>query len=234
MIVGLSRGTEEHLPTPRKCGVAIPGYTLSRNVFSDFTLRSDGATVRLSTIAPVAALLTVLALPAEAQQATPPATARSGALPVMPGARVRVSATTLVAPLIANYLEMRADTAVFIEAGAGRGIWTITTDQITKLEVSRGDQRFNRRPMLKGAAIGAPIGALAFWGVTGLTQPSDKSKQFNRTGTAGAGFVVGAAVGAFLGSRRGQEGWMRLPLPAHASLSPLFRDRVGLQMNVSF
>ena len=99
---------------------------------------------------------------------------------------------------------------VFIEAGAGRGIWTLTTDQITKLEVSKGDEHFNRRPMIKGAAIGAPVGAVVFWGVTGIMKPGDKSQQYNRNVTAGAGLLVGAVVGAIAGhhiekSQRGDE-----------------------------
>ncbi|MFN8542572.1 MAG: hypothetical protein U0232_34460, partial [Thermomicrobiales bacterium] len=135
--------------------------------------------MRLLNLVPAAALLATLAIPAGAQHgkpSTPAPQTRSSALPIVPGARVRISATTTVTPLVANYLEMRGDTAVFIEAGAGRGIWTITTDQITKLELSKGDARYNKRPMLKGAAIGAGAGTLAFWGVTGLMKPSDKSK----------------------------------------------------------
>ena len=193
--------------------------------------------MRLLNIVPAATLLAALALPAGAQQAKPATPARSAALPITPGARVRISATTLVAPLIGNFLEMRGDTAVFIEAGAGRGIWTLTTDQITKLEISKGDEHFNRRPMIKGVAIGAPVGALAFWGFTGLLKPSDKSKQYNRGVTAAAGLVVGGVVGAIVGSRVADEGWMRLPLPGRVSWSPTLRDGrqgVGLQVGFSF
>ncbi|MCC6929984.1 MAG: hypothetical protein IT359_13460 [Gemmatimonadaceae bacterium] len=193
--------------------------------------------MRLLNIAPAAALLAALALPAGAQQARPATPASSTALPVTPGARVRVSATTLVAPLIGNFLEMRGDTAVFIEAGAGRGIWTLTTDQITRLEISKGDERYNRKPMLKGAAIGAPAGALLFWGVTGLLKPSDKSRQYDRGVTAGVGLVVGGVVGAIVGSRFADEGWMRLPLPGRVSWSPTVRDGrqgVGLRVGLTF
>ncbi len=37
------------------------------------------------------------------------------------------------------------------------GCETFPVDQITKLEVSRGDQLYNRRPILKGAAIEAAV-----------------------------------------------------------------------------
>lgn len=188
--------------------------------------------MRLHTIAPVVSLLAALALPAGAQQ-TPPATPRNtSALPVVPGARVRVSATTLVSPLLANFLEMKGDTAVFIEAAAGRGIWTFPVDQITKLEVSRGDQLYNRRPILKGAAIGAPIGALVLWGATGLYHPSDSAKQFNRTTTAGAGLVIGAIIGGVVGSRAAQERFMSLPLPRRISFNPFRRD--GMEVGLGF
>lgn len=187
--------------------------------------------MRLLSIAPVAALLATLALPAEAQQ-TPATTPRTNALPIVPGARVRISATTLVAPLLANFLEMKGDTAVFIEAAAGRGIWTFPVDQITKLEVSRGDQRFNKRPMVKATLIGAGAGALAFWGVTGLYHPSDSGKKFNRTATAGAGLVVGGIVGAIIGSRAASEHFMNLPLPNRVSFNPFRRE--GMEFGWSF
>lgn len=190
--------------------------------------------MRLLNLAP-AALLAVLALPVGAQKPTPSTPARSTALPVAPGARVRISATTLVAPLIGNFLEMRGDTAVFIEAGAGRGIWTLTTDQITRLEISKGDAHFNRRPMLKGAAIGAGAGTLLFWGATGLIHPSDNSRQFNRGSTAAAGLVVGGIVGAFVGSRIASEGWMKVPLPGRVSVVPTLRDgRNGMALQLGF
>ena len=69
--------------------------------------------MRLPFIAPVVSLLAALALPAGAQQ-TPPATPRStSALPVVPGARVRISATTLVSPVAAHRLTGGADTYPF-------------------------------------------------------------------------------------------------------------------------
>lgn len=172
-------------------------------------------------------------VPASAQQATPPAASPTTVLPIVPGARVKVSATTLVAPLLANYLEMKGDTAVFIESSAGRGIWTFTLDQITKIEQSQGDKRYNKGPMLKGAAIGVPIGALLFWGTTGIIGTSDSTRKFNRGATAGVGAVVGAAVGAIIGSRVPQEHWLPLPLPKKVSFNPFRRDG-GMEFRVAF
>lgn len=182
----------------------------------------------------LATLLVAPFVPAGAQQSTPPATSRSIALPIVPGARVKVSASTLVSPLLANYLEMKGDTAVFIESSAGRGIWTFTLAQITKIEQSQGDKRFNKGPMLKGAAIGVPVGALLFWGVTGIVNTSDSTRKFNRGGTAAFGAAVGALVGAIVGSRVPQEHWMSLPLPKRVSFNPFRRDGTELSLGFSF
>ena len=181
-----------------------------------------------------AALLVTLAPAARAQQVTPPATQRPTALPIVPGARVKVSASTLVSPLLANYLEMKGDTAVFIEAAAGRGIWTFTLDQITRIEQSQGDKRYNRGPMLKGAAIGVPIGALLFWGTTGIFKTSDSTQKFNRGGTALLGAAVGGVVGAIVGSRIPQESWMSLPLPKRMSFNPFRREGMEFSLGFSF
>jgi hypothetical protein len=189
----------------------------------------------LAHAAPVlAVLLTTLAVPARAQQPTPPAAQTVSALPIVPGARVKVSASTLVSPLLANYLEMKADTAVFIEAAAGRGIWTFTLDQITKIEQSQGDKKFNRMPMLKGAGIGVPIGALLLWGTTGIIKTSDSTEKFNRTGTAFFGAAVGAVVGALVGSQFPQESWMALPLPKRVSFNPFRRDGMAISLGFTF
>lgn len=212
--------------------MGIRGYTYCRNVLQLFTLRSDGAYVRSLALVSVASLLGVLAAPAHAQQ-TPPATARtSPGLPIVPGARVRISASTLVSPLLANYLEMKGDTAVFLEAAAGRGIWTFTLDQITRIEQSQGEKRFNSGPMLKGGLIGIPAGALAFWGATGLFNPSDSTKQYNRGGTAATGALVGGVVGVFIGSFAKAERWMSLPLPNRVSVRPYRRE--GMEVGIGF
>ena len=45
-----------------------------------------------------------------------------------PGTRVRVHADNLVTPLVAHFLEMRGDTAVFIEDAAGpSGVWSLSS-----------------------------------------------------------------------------------------------------------
>lgn len=202
-----------------------------------FTLRSGGV-IRLRSLVllSLSALLSAPALSLSAQQPTPAATAQQGTivLPLVPGARVRVTASTLVMPLLANYLEMRGDTAVFIEDAAGRGLWTFTVDQITKLEQSRGEKRGDLRYIGKSTLIGTPIGALAFWGTTGIIKPSNAGKRYNRKKTAIAGAVVGAVVGALVGTRFTSERWMSLPVPRRVSFVPQRRGGVDVGLGFSF
>lgn len=230
-------GWGRHHPTPavvdrgRRAGSRVY-FTVCHVVASLHLAPRLHALVRPLRLALVATLQATALLTAGAQQATPSASQPSG-LPVVPGARVRISATTLVAPLLANYLETRGDTAVFIDAGAGRGIWTFTLDQITKLEQSRGERRFNWKPMAIWAGIGVPIGTLVIWGPTGFTSPSDSSRKYDRTKTAVIGAGVGALVGAAFGSRYTEEHWMSLPLPKRVSFNP-FRRGGGFDVGFSF
>ena len=189
--------------------------------------------MRSFVLVPVVSLLAALALPVDAQQAPATAPRTSAALPIVPGARVKVSASTLVFPLLANYLEMKGDTAVFIEAAAGRGIWTFTLDQITRIEQSQGDKRFNRGPILKSAAVGIPVGSLLFWGVTGIFKTGNSGTKFKRGGTAALGALVGGVVGAIVGTRFAEEHWMPLPLPRRVSFNPI-NTTGGVEIGLGF
>lgn len=142
----------------------------------------------------------------------------SGSVPVVPGTRVRVKTTSLVAPLVANFLEQRGDTLVFIEEGRGRGLWSFDLAQIQKLEMTAGDVGRNTRPIAKGAAIGAGVGLALGVLFAGVAQPSDSTKEYSKvlSGLAGAG--AGAGVGAWFGSRVKTEGWVNIPLPRQLSL----------------
>lgn len=175
-----------------------------------------------------ACLLTVTSV--SGAQATQPAPVQSQ-LPLVSGMRVRVTASNLVAPLVANYLESSADTLKFVE---GRGIWSLTLDQITKLEVTIGEQRHNRSYVIKYGAIGAAAGALAFGYYSANFRPGDRSKDYSMLGTAAIGAVVGGGIGAYIGSRASAEKWRALPLPKKISLFPDAAGRWHLGGSLSF
>jgi hypothetical protein len=138
---------------------------------------------------------------------------RPATIGVVPGSRVRVKTPTLVAPLVANFLEQRGDTLVFIEDGTGRGVWSFDIDQIERLEMTAGEAGRNRTPTLKAAGIGAGIGFLAGFLFAEVASPSDSTKQYSKllTGVLGAG--VGAGIGGIVGSRIKEEHWVNVPLP---------------------
>lgn len=148
---------------------------------------------------------------------------------VVPGTRVRVSAPTLVAPLIANFLHVKGDTAVFMEDAAARGIWSIRIAEITSLERSGGEQRMNGDYMLRGGLVGGGIGALGGIVFASSAKPSDDSRKYNRltTGLVGAG--AGALVGVLVGSRFSKEGWIPVPL-RRMSFAP---SRTGVRLGAS-
>ncbi|MBV6520054.1 MAG: hypothetical protein MNPFHGCM_00159 [Gemmatimonadaceae bacterium] len=143
-----------------------------------------------------------------------------GQLPLVPGMRVRVTAPNLVSPLIANYLENKADTLLFFEEKAGRGIWSLTLDQITKIEVTLGEQPHHRQYIVRYGLIGSAAGALAFGYFASNFHPGDKSKDYSTMGTAAIGALVGGGLGAYLGSRAKAEKWGPLTLPKKLAIGP--------------
>jgi hypothetical protein len=159
--------------------------------------------------------------------------AQQATLDVLPGTRVRVTASNLVAPLVASFLQQRGDTALFIEDGAGRGIWTINVAQITRLERSNGEQRSNRPKVIRGAIIGGTVGLGGGLLFAATAKPSDPTKTYDRLLTGGVGLVVGGAIGAFIGTRFAQERWTNIPLPSRASLTPMSRNG-GLRVSLSY
>lgn len=146
------------------------------------------------------------------------AQARQSTVPVPPGSRVRVKTPNLVAPLIANFLEQRGDTLVFIEDGRGRGLWSFSIGQIERLEMTAGEAGRNKAPIAKGAAIGAGVGLVLGVIFASVADPADESRKYSSflTGALGAG--VGAGVGAYFGSRVKAEHWVDVPLNRRLSL----------------
>jgi hypothetical protein len=137
----------------------------------------------------------------------------------------------MVTPLIANYLELRRDTLVVVEEGAGRGIWTLALDQVERLEASTGSHSMYRPYIVQGAVLGAAIGATGGLVFASTFSPSNESRKYSRVLTMGLGGAVGALVGGMVGSRRTAEQWSRIPLPRRMTVLPdgrgTFRVAIG-------
>jgi hypothetical protein len=153
-------------------------------------------------------------------------------IPVVPGSRVRVMTPTLVTPLIANFLEQRGDTLVFIEDDRGRGVWSFAISQIQRLEMTAGESGRNTRPIAKGAMIGAGVGLVLGVLFASVAEPSDSTREYSAvlTGLVGAG--AGAGVGAFFGSRVTSERWVDVPLPGRLSLRLNRRNGISIGIAV--
>lgn len=156
----------------------------------------------------------------------------SAPVPIVAGTRVRVKATSLVAPLVANFLEQRGDTLVFIEDGTGRGVWSLGIGQIERLEMTAGEAGRNKKPIAKAAAIGGGIGLLAGVIFAGVAEPSDSTREYSKPLTAAVGAAVGAGIGALIGSRVKSERWVNVPLPRQLSLVP--NGRGGFTLTFGF
>ena len=161
------------------------------------------------------ALLVSLSLVCVGQSA---AAQTSGSVPIVPGSRVRVMTPTLVTPLIANFLEQRGDSLVFIEEGRGRGLWSFAISQIQRLEMTAGESGRNKKPIAKGAAIGAGVGLALGVLFAAAAEPSDSTKEYSKIATGAAGAAVGAGIGAYFGSRVKTERWVNVPLGRQFSL----------------
>lgn len=154
---------------------------------------------------------------AQQPKPTPPP---QGALSIVRGSRVRVSSPVFVTPLVANYLELRGDTLIFFEEGAGRGIWSVTLDQVRQLESSVGQRSRYRPYIIAGALIGGSIGAVGGLLMASTLDPSDPEKRYSRPLTTTLGALVGGGLGAYIGSRRTTEQWAAVRLPRRVSFGP--------------
>lgn len=162
------------------------------------------------------ALLVTMILACSSRDAL--AQARPSTVPVPPGSRVRVKTPSLVAPLVANFLEQRGDTLVFIEDGRGRGLWSFSIGQIERLEMTAGEADRNKAPIAKGAAIGAGVGLVLGVIFASVADPSDESRKYSPLLTGALGAAVGGGIGAYFGSRVKTERWVDVPLNRRLSL----------------
>lgn len=156
----------------------------------------------------------------------------STTVPLLAGTRVRVKTPNLVAPLVANFLEQRGDTLVFIEDGRGRGVWSFDIAQIERLEMTAGQAARNRRPIARGATYGAAIGLVAGVLFAAAADPSDSTQEYSKvlTGVLGAG--VGAGIGALVGSQVRSERWVTVPLTRQFSFRSNGRGIFALGLSI--
>ena len=160
-------------------------------------------------------------------------TRQSGAaVPLVAGTRVRVKAPNLVAPLVANFLEQRGDTLVFIEDGRGRGVWSFDIAQIERLEMTAGQADRNRQPIARGAAFGAAIGLVAGVLFASVADPSDSTRKYSTVLTGALGAGAGAGVGALVGSRVKSERWVTVPLTRQFSFRSNGRGAFGFSIGI--
>lgn len=163
----------------------------------------------------------------------PAATLSAQQVGIAPGSRVRVSTPSLVAPLIANFLEQRGDTLVFIEDGSGRGVWPIPLSQIQRLETTGGESARSSTAVMRGAAIGGLSGFVAGALFAASVKPSDSGKTYDRLLTGAVGAAVGIGIGAFIGSRVKSERWVNVALPGRLTFAPDLKGgfRIGISIH---
>jgi hypothetical protein len=157
-------------------------------------------------------------------------TSTSVSLPIAPGTRVRVKARGLVAPLLANYMQVRGDTAMFIEDVSGRGIWSFALSDITSLERTAGEARSNRRDIVRWGGYGAGAGLVLGLVVSASLTP-DTDKKYSRPLSGLLGMAIGGTGGALYGSRKSSEKWVSVPMPRRISFLP---HRGGATVGLGF
>lgn len=160
-------------------------------------------------------------------------TAAPTVLPVPPGARVRVTAPSLVGPLIANYLEMRGDTVVLVEDRAGQGLWSIPYNEIRSLHLSVGSKRNHGPYIVRGVVLGGGGGALLGMLFAATFEPSDSTKKFKRLTTGAVAGGIGAVVGGVIASRFSTENWSPIALGRRMSVLPS-RNGAALRFDFTF
>ena len=136
----------------------------------------------------------------------------SAAIPIQPGSRVRVTTPTMVSPLIANFLEQRCDTLVFIENERGRGVWSFGLAQIDRIETTAGETGRSKSAMRKGALYGGIAGLATGIIFAATFDPSGEDRKYSRMQTGIVAGIAGAGFGFFIGSLVSTERWENVPL----------------------
>ena len=144
----------------------------------------------------------------------------SGKVAIAPGTRIRVSTPSLVAPLVANFLEQRGDTLVVIEDGRGRGVWSFDLAQVERIETTAGQVGRSSSAIKKGALIGGAIGLATGIIFAASFDPSNEDRRYSRMQTGIVAGLAGAGFGAFIGMRVTTEKWVNVPLPKQLTIGP--------------
>jgi hypothetical protein len=136
----------------------------------------------------------------------------------------------MVSPLVANFLEQRGDTLVFIEDGRGRGVWSFDLAQIDRLETTAGETGRSSQAMKKGALIGGGIGLTLGVLFAATFDPSSDNRRYSRVQTGIVAGLAGAGFGFFIGSLASTERWVNVPLPRQGAELPT----VGVGFKLGF
>ena len=136
------------------------------------------------------------------------------------GTRVRVSGTDLLTPVVGSYQGVRADSLVFLEDGEAAQIWAVPIRQVTRLEVSEGWRRGDRRRAIRWGIFGGIGGAAIGYIASSLLQRgADETEKYPKGVNMALGAAVFGGLGAFLGYNNTIERWRTVPVPARASSS---------------
>ncbi len=161
-------------------------------------------------------------------------TACSAAVPIQPGSRVRVTTPTMVSPLIANFLEQRCDTLVFIENERGRGVWSFGVAQIDRLETTAGETGRSKSAMRKGALYGGIAGLATGILFAATFDPSGDNRKYSRMQTGIVAGLAGAGFGFFIGSLVSTERWVNVPVSGQRLDLPSDLPSVGAGFRIGF
>lgn len=147
------------------------------------------------------------------------------------GTRIRVSGTDLLTPVIGSFQGVRQDSLVVLEDGDAAQIWAVQIGRVTRLEVSEGWRRGDRRRAVRWGVIGGLGGAALGYVVSAILQNgADETERYPKGINMALGAALGGGLGAFYGYSRTIEHWRSVPVPRRASTSaaPLGPAAVGV------
>jgi len=179
----------------------------------------------------IAALASMLLLPAEVRAQEPP----EGPSPVIVGSRVRLVAPAAVEGRIEGLVMAMDEKSLMVSLDDGVPV-RVSRQAITQLAVRTGRYRRWLKGMIIGASIGAVAGALVgnyngcFAGCTASSRSFSDRAQF--AGLAAFSFAAwGAGIGALIKGDR----WSAVPLErVRVNLAPTAGRGIGLSLSLGF